>query len=179
MKPTSASPRPGKPSRALAVARSQLRALRDRAEGYGDSALLATGRPRARAGMAASAAERSGPGPRLPAPPRLPGSGLRAGGERSRAERGCPGRRGWWRGRRRVVKRCQRGGRREGRRECGGLSKVLRAVASAKGRTAQAPAGPGRLKVRPRGSEDGPGHGRSVEARWQRLREWSRGEGEF
>ncbi|GAB1291226.1 Interleukin-17 receptor A [Apodemus speciosus] len=30
--------------------------------------------------MAASAAERSGPGPRLPAPPRLPGSRLRAGG---------------------------------------------------------------------------------------------------
>lgn len=132
-------------SPALAVPRSQPRALRDPAGGHGDSAPLARGRPRTRAGMAAAAAERAGPGPRLPAPPRLPGSGLRARGERSRAERGCGGRRGRWGrrqgGRRRVEKRCQRGGSWEDRRECEGLSKVRRTVGCAKGRTAQAPAG--------------------------------------
>lgn len=56
---------------------------------------------------------------------------------------------------------------------------MLRAVGGAKGRTAQAPASLGRLKVRPRDSEEVPGMGRSVEAHWQGLREWSRGEGEF
>lgn len=85
--------------------------------------------------------------------------------EAGRAERGCRGRRGWWGGRRRVVKRCQRGGRREGRRDCEGPSKVPRAVASAKGRTAQAPAGLGRMKVRPRNSEEVPGMG----AAWRRA----------
>lgn len=127
----------GSPSWALADPRSQPRALRDPAGGHGDSAPLATSCPRARAGMAASAAERSGPGPRLPAPPRLPGSGLLAGGERSRAERGCPGRRGWWGGRRRVVRRCQMGRSAESRRLCEGAD-------------GPGSSEPGRLTVRPR-----------------------------
>lgn len=48
------------------------------------------------------------------------------------------------------------GGRGEGRRECEGCTK---------GRTAQAPAGPGRLKVRLRDSEEVPGMG----AAWRRA----------
>lgn len=60
-----------------------------------------------------------------------------------------------------MVKRCPRGGR----RECEGLSKAMRAVGCAKGRTAQAPANRGRLKVRPRDSEEVPGMG----AAWRRA----------
>lgn len=155
-KPTSASPRLGKPVAGPRCPAEPAASAPRPGRGHGDSAPLATGRPRARAGIAASAAERAGPGPRLPAPPRLPGPGLRAGGERSRQSEDARAVGGggeddgeWRRGVRGAGV-----GRAVGVRR---LSKVPRAVRCAKGRTAQALAGPGRLKVRPRDSEEVPG----------------------